>query len=84
MTRARPRLLLHIGTHKTGTSALQESLSSHRALLLQRGIHYPDTSRPPWPELPKHCSVFHAAVSDDPALREAERAWLLEKARELG
>ena len=82
--RPRPRLLLHIGTHKTGTSALQESLNSHRALLLQRGIHYPDTSRPPWPHLPKHCSTFHAAVSDDPALQADERDWLLAQARRPG
>lgn len=84
MTRARPRLLLHIGTHKTGTSALQASLQAGRDHLLTAGVCYPDTSRPPWPELPKHCSVFHAAVSDDPALREAERAWLLAQARQPG
>ena len=82
--RPRPRLLLHIGTHKTGTSALQATLDNHRELLLSRGILYPDTRRPPWPELPKHCSAYHAAASDDPMLQSAERQWLLAQAQQPG
>lgn len=73
----RPRLVLHIGTHKTGTSALQSALDGARARLLLRGVLYPDTRRPPWPELPKHCSVYHAAASSDPALQARERDALL-------
>ena len=73
----RPRLVLHIGTHKTGTSALQSALEGARPRLLERGLLYSDTRRPPWPELPKHCSVYHAAASNDPALQSRERDALL-------
>ncbi|WP_374569279.1 hypothetical protein [Ideonella sp.] len=67
MSAKRPRLILHIGTHKTGTSAIQRALESARQSLLQEGLLYPATRRPPWPDLPKHCSVFQAATSADPA-----------------
>jgi hypothetical protein len=73
----RPRLILHIGTHKTGTSSIQSALESARATLLERGVLYPVTRRPPFTELPKHCSVFEAAVSTDPEAAERERAILL-------
>lgn len=33
-------LTLHIGTHKTGTSALQTFLSRRREALAERGVHY--------------------------------------------
>jgi hypothetical protein len=74
----RPRLLLHIGTHKTGTSALQSAFDAAREELLQQhGILYPETRRPPWPDLPKHCSVYHAAASEDSAVQARERDALL-------
>jgi hypothetical protein len=34
------QLILHIGTHKTGTSALQECLRRNEQVLAGRGIHY--------------------------------------------
>ena len=34
------RLTLHIGAHKTGTTALQESLVLNKALLASRGLGY--------------------------------------------
>lgn len=34
------KLILHIGTHKTGTTALQEFLAGNTARLAARGIHY--------------------------------------------
>lgn len=73
----RPRLVLHIGTHKTGTSALQGALDGARDTLLAHGLLYPDTRRPPWPELPKHCSVYQAAASGDAVLQARERDALL-------
>lgn len=73
----RPRLILHIGTHKTGTSALQSALDSARSTLLARGLLYPNTRRAPWPELPKHCSVYQAAASGDASLQARERDALL-------
>lgn len=74
----RPQLLLHIGMHKTGTTALQRSLEAARPhLLAEQGVLYADTSRPPWPELPKHTSVFHAAWTGDAAQQDHERDLLL-------
>lgn len=35
------RLILHIGTNKTGTTAIQACLSSHRELLVENGVLYP-------------------------------------------
>ncbi|MFC3052693.1 hypothetical protein [Kordiimonas pumila] len=36
------KLILHIGMHKTGTSALQQSLHKAQKILLQHDIHYPN------------------------------------------
>jgi hypothetical protein len=36
------KLVAHLGFHKTGTTALQESFSTHRDLLKDHGIIYPD------------------------------------------
>ena len=52
------RLILHIGTHKTGTSAIQSWLASQRDALHRQGVHYGSTDRPPHPQLPKHNSLF--------------------------
>ena len=38
--RARPRLTLHIGIHRTGTTALQRSLTAARPALAEQDIHY--------------------------------------------
>ncbi|MEL6170199.1 MAG: hypothetical protein AAFR35_16045 [Pseudomonadota bacterium] len=34
------RLILHVGTHKTGTTLIQDSLFRHRADLERQGVHY--------------------------------------------
>ena len=39
----RRKLYLHIGFHKTGTSAIQEYLSGKRDLLAAQGIYYPES-----------------------------------------
>ena len=36
---------VHVGTEKTGTSALQYALTKAHDYLLSRGLHYPDVSR---------------------------------------
>ncbi|MBC7739557.1 MAG: hypothetical protein H7245_20645 [Candidatus Saccharibacteria bacterium] len=51
---ARPRLLLHIGTHKTATSTLQLLMSSQRKALAAQGFCYPRTDREPSPNRNKH------------------------------
>jgi hypothetical protein len=38
-----PRLFLHIGTHKTGSTAQQQLLHQHREALAVEGIFYPET-----------------------------------------
>lgn len=35
------KVILHIGTHKTGTSALQSFCATNRNVLLTHGVHYP-------------------------------------------
>jgi hypothetical protein len=72
----RPRLIVHIGTHKTGTTAIQQALGAQRRACLSNGVFYPPTDREPWPDLPKHCSVFAAAARGDAAQADAERHWL--------
>ena len=52
------RLFLHIGTHKTGSTAIQYWLAGQRDALRRQGIHYGSTDRPPHPNLPKHNSLF--------------------------
>ncbi|TIO54560.1 MAG: hypothetical protein E5X80_11480 [Mesorhizobium sp.] len=41
-------IILHIGVHKTGTSALQAFLARNAALLLEHGVFYKPTA-PEWP-----------------------------------
>lgn len=38
----RPRLVFHVGSHKTGTTAIQRTLSAMRDDLPRRGLIYPD------------------------------------------
>lgn len=45
MQRTSKQLILHIGRHKTGTTALQYNLVQNREALAEAGIHYPETGR---------------------------------------
>ena len=49
------RLLLHVGTHKTGTTAIQTFAMRHRAALLERGLLFPTLE----PDLPQHSLPHH-------------------------
>lgn len=69
----KPRLILHVGTHKTGSSALQEVLAAERPALAAQGILYGATDRPPFADLPKHTSLFKA-------LRRGEETFAAERA----
>ncbi|QNE31527.1 hypothetical protein F1C10_05985 [Sphingomonas sp. NBWT7] len=42
-----PRFILHIGTHKTGTSAFQQWATRNRAALRDAGFLYPETGATP-------------------------------------
>ncbi|MEX5728052.1 hypothetical protein Ga0609869_001405 [Rhodovulum iodosum] len=39
------RLILHVGTHKTATTTLQETFDRNRSLLQRHGVVYPDLGR---------------------------------------
>ncbi|EAQ03092.1 hypothetical protein OB2597_13148 [Pseudooceanicola batsensis HTCC2597] len=39
------RLVLHIGTHKTGTTSAQDTFHANRATLAEHGVVYPDLGR---------------------------------------
>lgn len=62
---ARPPLLLHVGSHKTGTTAMQAALAALRPELARAGIAYPDLK----PELggsPRdHNALAHALAAPD-------------------
>jgi len=63
------RVVLHIGTHKTGTTTIQHVFARNREILQEAGLIYPEVGRQPghhaliapWVNLP---AVFH--VGDDP------------------
>lgn len=42
-------VIVHIGVHKTGTSAIQAFLARNRQRLAERGIHYQPTPEGEWP-----------------------------------
>ena len=60
----RRRLILHGGTPKTGTSALQWCLDANRKVLAQRGFWYPPSSNP---REPKHQELIGALMAADEA-----------------
>ena len=69
----RKRLLLHIGTHKTGTSTLQRLMAQNRARLAVMGVCYPRTDRPPRETLPKHGSFVKALTGGKETLAQEMR-----------
>lgn len=46
---------LHIGTHKTGTTALQQTLAENREQLVQQGFLYPQAG---WHQFAQHFLAF--------------------------
>lgn len=59
----KPKLIIHIGTHKTASTALQVLMSRHRKSLAEGGILYPKTDRAPAPNKTKHATVVNALVA---------------------
>jgi hypothetical protein len=60
----KPKLYLHVGSHKTGTTAIQEVLYTNRAELQKHGLLYP-TSYISKNSLPKgHHKIFKAINGD--------------------
>lgn len=56
----KPRLLLHIGMHKTGSTSIQRFFVRNRLLLRVLGIDYPEAYDARGKRLPKHNDLFHA------------------------
>lgn len=56
----RKTLILHIGMHKTGSSAVQHFFSRNRALLRSLGVFYPKSIGPDGRRQPKHNALFTA------------------------
>jgi len=82
----RPDLFVHVGTHKTGTTAIQEHLAKFRAELAQCGILYPDTRAGTWKSMAGHHPLAHALASSrwkDVARREVYRHWLRRASRDM-
>jgi len=70
------RIIFHIGTHKTATTAIQNTLSANRDMLQAKGVLYPATDRPPDPKHHKHNSLVKAVRGPEPEF-ETERHLLL-------
>jgi hypothetical protein len=69
-----PKLVLHIGTHKTGTTSIQQAMARQRAELRRDGIYYPDSSRALGGTTEAHHPFAHALTGTDrSALRKARR-----------
>lgn len=64
---ARPRLVLHVGQHKTGTTSIQQFLTDHRRGLWAAGLWYPRAGMVGWQhaQLPASYMGGHPHVDDD-------------------
>lgn len=56
------RIVIHIGTHKTGTTSIQDALERNRSQLAARSIWYARTDREPLVHLAKHASLTRALI----------------------
>lgn len=67
-------LILHIGTHKTGTTAIQRFMAQNAATLEQRfGLCYLSTGRPNHPTITHGHHLLAWASQSDPGYRDHER-----------
>lgn len=73
-----PRLLLHVGVHKTGTTAIQSALAALRPDLAGRGIAYPDLRPVTGGSVRDHNALAHAIAHE--GLRAGLRRWRLRRA----
>ena len=64
------RLVLHAGTHKTGTTSIQRVLADNRDWLRSRGLYYPDGGKI-FRERTPHHQIAHGLKSADPVLHRA-------------
>lgn len=60
-----PRLLLHIGTHKTGTTSIQRFCVANRDTLRANGVWYPPADVGGFPSHYAHHRIAHAIAGRD-------------------
>lgn len=72
----KPRMFLHVGTHKTGTTSFQSLLSKNRMSLEDVGILYPDPSTYFGGSAKVHHAVAHALTETRPSEIETNEAFL--------
>jgi hypothetical protein len=82
--RARPRLVLHAGTLKTGTTSVQRALAENRSWLGVRGVIYPDTHPHLGGSAAAHFRLTSAFKGIDPALLEDAQSLLGSLAADAG
>lgn len=75
----RHRIIVHIGTHKTGTTSIQRSLADGRDRLGAAGVLYATSERGAKPHPSKHLWTSRIARSGDLAAAENERRELLDE-----
>ena len=63
--RSKPKLLLHVGSHKTGTTSIQSALAANRAWLEAHGIYYPNPRPFFYHATEAHHDLAHALASGD-------------------
>lgn len=76
------RLVVHIGSHKTGSTSIQEYCRSAPPALREAGILYPADCAPGTPG--QHSGIKTLAMQDDPAPLQAVFAAAAAAAREAG
>ena len=62
---ARPRLVLHVGTHKTGTKSIQKAAADHAGHLRRHGVYYPHADAEIGGRRPQH-RFAHVLTRTDP------------------
>lgn len=67
MTRTAKRIILHAGLHKTGTTAIQETLAAGSEELMRQGWKYPIFSDGGQAKITNHSSVLYTLFCDDPS-----------------
>ena len=62
---SKPRLFLHIGTHKTGTTSIQRFCAANREALADAGLLYPSFGLGGYPGHYAHHRLAHATAGKD-------------------
>lgn len=76
-----PRLLLHIGTHKTGTTSIQRFCGANRDALRKRGVWYPPADIGSFPSHYAHHRIAHAIAGRDQEFGTSDATEFFERVR---